>query len=165
MSWSDEIVGTFEVQLVEKYSDRGGVEHPFGERVAGMLLYSADGSMAAVVGRADLPSLDMDLLAGTVAASERELAYAFRSAYGFAGTFDVVGGAVHHRILVSTVPNWVGTEQVRPYTLEGDVLTLRPPNWRVVARRVSSAGPSGPASGPALGGPSGPSGPSGGDRL
>ena len=124
------------VDLVEKYTDEGGVEYPFGERVAGMLLYSADGAMAAVVGRADQPILKMDLLAGTVAASDRELAGAFRSAYGFAGTFEVEGERIRHRISVSTMPNWVGTEQERPYTIEGEVLTLRPPGWRVVAHRA-----------------------------
>jgi Lipocalin-like domain len=132
-----DIVGTYVVQLVEKYTDDGAVEHPFGEPVAGMLLYGADGAMAAIVGRADQPVLDMDLLAGTVAASDRELAGAFRAAYGFAGTFEVEGGTVRHRVLVSTVPNWVGTDQVRPYTIDGDQLTLRPPGWRVVARRAN----------------------------
>jgi Lipocalin-like domain len=139
------IVGTYVVHLVEKYNDDGTVEFPFGERATGMLLYAADGAMAAVVGRSDQPALEMDLLAGTVKASESELAVAFRSAYGFAGTFVVDGDVVRHRILVSTVPNWVGTDQVRPYTMEGDLLTLRPPGWRVVARRTdSSAGESRP---------------------
>jgi hypothetical protein len=130
------IVGTYVVHLVEKYNDDGAVEFPFGERAAGMLLYAPDGAMAAVVGRSDQPPLEMDLLAGTVEAADRDLAAAFRSAYGFAGTFVVEGDIVHHHILVSTVPNWVGTEQVRPYTIDGDMLTLRPPGWRVVARRT-----------------------------
>jgi hypothetical protein len=132
-----DIVGTYVVQLVEKYTDDGAVEHPFGEPAAGMLLYGADGAMAAIVGRADQPVLDMDLLAGTVAASDRQLAGAFRAAYGFAGTFEVEGDTVRHRVLVSTVPNWVGTVQVRPYTIDGEELTLRPPGWRVVAHRAS----------------------------
>jgi hypothetical protein len=130
------IVGTYVVHLVEKYREDGTVEFPFGERATGMLMYTADGAMAAVVGRSDQPALEMDLLAGTVEASERELAAAFRSAYGFAGTFVVEGDIVRHRILVSTVPNWVGTDQVRPYSIEGETLTLRPPGWRVVARRA-----------------------------
>jgi Lipocalin-like domain len=135
-SAADEIVGTYLVQLVEKYRDDGAAERPFGERATGMLLYGPDGAMAAIVGRSDQPALDMDLLAGTVAASDRQLAGAFRSAYGFAGTFEVEGETVRHHILVSTVPNWVGTDQVRPYTIEGEMLTLRPPGWRVVARRA-----------------------------
>jgi hypothetical protein len=132
------IVGTYMVHLVEKYSEDGTVEFPFGERATGMLLYAADGAMAAVVGRSDQPALEMDLLAGTVAASESELALAFRSAYGFAGTFAVEGDVVRHHILVSTVPNWVGTDQVRPFSIQGETLTLRPPGWRVVARRADS---------------------------
>jgi Lipocalin-like domain len=132
------IVGTYMVHLVEKYGEDGTVEFPFGERATGMLLYAADGAMAAVVGRSDQPSLEMDLLAGSVEASDGELAAAFRSAYGFAGTFVVEGEIVRHHILVSTVPNWVGTDQVRPYSIEGDTLTLRPPGWRVVAHRADS---------------------------
>ncbi len=133
------IVGTYVVHLVEKYCEDGTVEFPFGERATGMLLYAADGAMAAVVGRSDQPSLEMDLLAGTVKASDSELAAAFRSAYGFAGTFVVEGEIVRHHILVSTVPNWVGTDQVRPYSIEGDMLMLRPPGWRVVAHRADSS--------------------------
>jgi Lipocalin-like domain len=132
------IVGTYVVHLVEKYGEDGTVEFPFGEPATGMLLYAADGAMAAVVGRSDQPSLEMDLLAGSVQASDGELAAAFRSAYGFAGTFVVEGEIVRHHILVSTVPNWVGTDQVRPYSIEGDTLTLRPPGWRVVAHRADS---------------------------
>jgi hypothetical protein len=133
------IVGTYVVQLVEKYGEDGTVEFPFGERASGMLLYTADGAMAAVVGRSDQPILEMDLLAGTVKASESELAAAFSSAYGFAGTYVVEGEIVRHHILASTVPNWVGTVQVRPYSIEGEKLTLRPPGWRVVARLLRPA--------------------------
>jgi Lipocalin-like domain len=129
------IVGTYLVHLIEKFNDDGTVAFPFGQRPSGMLLYAPDGAMAAVVGRSDQAALEMDLLAGSVKASDRDLATAFRSAYGFAGTFVVEGDIVRHRILVSTVPNWVGTDQVRPYAVEGDMLTLRPPGWRVVARR------------------------------
>jgi len=140
------IVGTYVVHRVEKYNDDGTVEFPFGEPAAGLLLYAADGDMAAVVGRSDRPALAMDLLAGTVEAPDRELAAAFRSAYGFAGTFVVEGDIVRHRIIASTVPNWVGTDQVRPYALEGEMLTLRPPGWRVLARRTDlpAAGRGGP---------------------
>lgn len=130
-----DLAGTYLVEVVEQET-ADGVRHPFGEKVAGMLLYGADGSMAAVVGAADRPSLDMDLLAATAGASDREMAEAFRSSYGFAGSYEIVDGAVHHHIAVSTVPNWVGTDQIRPFSLAGDQLILRPPGWRVVARRA-----------------------------
>lgn len=137
-----DIAGTYQVEVVEKYAASGEVQYPFGAQVSGMLLYGSDGAMAAVVGRADQPALDMDLLAGTVAATESDQAEAFRAAYGFAGTYRIAGDIVHHRILVSTVPNWVGTEQLRPFELEAGVLTLRPPGWRVIARRLPPGGQS-----------------------
>lgn len=130
------LAGTYRVEVVEQET-AAGVRHPFGQKVAGMLLYGTDGSMAAVVGAGERPPLDMDLLAATVSAAEHDLAVAFQSAYGFAGTYEIVGDAVHHHIAVSTVPNWAGTDQVRPFVLAGDELTLRPPGWRVVGRRVA----------------------------
>ena len=128
------IAGSYRVESVERY-DQGSVRRPFGERPEGMLLYGTDGAMAAVVGAGGRPHLEMDLLADSGGASEADLAAAFRSAYGFAGTYEVEGDVVRHRIDVSTMPNWVGTEQVRPFELSDETLTLYPPGWRLVARR------------------------------
>ena len=94
---------------------------------------------AAVVATSGRQALAMDLLTETMAATDSELAAAYLSAYGFAGTYEVVGEVVHHRILVSTVANWVGTEQIRPFSFDGGVLVLRPPGWRVVAYRCAPA--------------------------
>ncbi len=129
-----DIAGSYRVESVERY-DEGTVRHPFGEHPEGMLLYGRDGAMAAVVGAGGRPRVEMDLLAESGGASDADLAAAFRSAYGFAGTYEVDGDVVRHRIGVSTMPNWVGTEQVRPFELQGDTLTLYPPGWRLVARR------------------------------
>jgi len=129
-----DIAGSYRVESVERYED-GAVRHPFGERPEGMLLYGSDGAMAAVVGAGGRPHVEMDLLSESGGASDADLAAAFRSAYGFAGTYEVDGDVVRHRIGVSTMPNWVGTEQVRPFELRGDTLTLYPPGWRLVARR------------------------------
>jgi len=134
-----DIVGSYRVTTVERRTPEGELRHPFGVHPDGVLVYGADGMTAAVVGASGREVLAMDLLDESVGATADELAGAFRSAYGFAGTYEVVGEAVHHRILVSTVANWVGTEQVRPFSIDGDALTLRPPGWRVVAYRCSPA--------------------------
>lgn len=129
------LVGSYRVVLVEQTTPEGELRRPFGDEPAGYLLYGADSMMAALVGAADRPVLALDLLAGTVSAGDSELADAFRSASAFVGTYEVTGATIVHRILASTVANWVGTEQVRPFELDRDELTLRPPGWRVVGRR------------------------------
>jgi Lipocalin-like domain len=128
------LVGSYRVSSVEHFSDDGTL-YPFGHDPQGFLMYSAEGLMTAVLMASDRPTLAMDLLEGTSTATDAETADAFRSAYGFAGTFEVAASEVTHLILVSTVPNWVGTTQVRPFELTGDLLTLYPPNWRLQARR------------------------------
>ena len=134
------IVGSYRVVSVERTLEDGTVVEPFGPAPDGLLLYGADGMTAAVVGASGRPQLDLDLIANQISASEADQAAAFRSAHGFAGTYEVADGVVIHRILVATVQNWVGTAQHRPYELDGDQLTLRPPGWRVVARRIRSTG-------------------------
>ncbi len=130
------IVGSYRVESVERTLDDGTVTEPFGPDPVGLLIYGADGMTTAIVGASGRPLLDLDLIANRVTASDADQAAAFRSAHGFAGSYEVTDGAVVHRIQVSTVENWVGTEQVRPYTLDGDILTLRPPGWKLTARRT-----------------------------
>jgi len=91
--------------------------------------------MSAVLMSAGRPNLAMDLLAGTSTATDAEVVAAFHSGYGFAGTYVVEGSVITHQLLVCTVPNWVGTAQVRPFELEDDMLSLYPPDWRLRARR------------------------------
>jgi Lipocalin-like domain len=128
------LVGNYQVSSVEHFSDQGTL-HPFGHDPQGFLMYSAEGLMSAVLMASDRPNLAMDLLQGTSTATDAETAAAFRSGYGFAGTYEITGSEITHSLLVSTMPNWVGTTQVRPFELEGDLLTLYPPNWRLRARR------------------------------
>jgi hypothetical protein len=133
----DQITGTYRVLSIERETADGTVT-PLGDHPDGLLIYGPDGAMTAVVSAADRPLLDLDLLTGERGATEAERAAAFDSASAFAGHYIVVGGTeIHHHIAVSTVPNWVGTVQVRPFELDGDRLVLRPPGMKLTARRWS----------------------------
>ncbi len=134
------VVGDWKVTSVEHYTDAGTL-YPFGDDPQGFLMYSAEGLMSAVLMAAGRPNLAMDLLLGTSTATAAETVAAFHSAYGFAGTYVVEGSVITHQLLVSTVQNWVGTSQVRPFELEGDVVSLYPPNWRLQARRWPGGDP------------------------
>ena len=132
------LVGSWRVITVERTTESGEVVEPFGSDPDGILIYGADGMTTAVVGASGRPSLDLDLIEARVTAPDADLAEAFRTASGFAVSYEIDGDVVVHRILVSTVPNWVGTEQVRPFAIDGELLTLRPPGWRLVARRLET---------------------------
>jgi hypothetical protein len=132
------VVGSWKVTSVEHFTDDGTL-HPFGDDPQGFLMYSAEGLMSAVLMAAGRPNLAMDLLLGSSTATPEETVAAFHSAYGFAGTYVVEGSVITHQLLVSTVQNWVGTSQVRPFELEDDVVSLYPPNWRLRARRWPGA--------------------------
>ena len=132
------VVGNYKVTTVEHFTDEGTL-HPFGPDPQGFLMYSAEGLMTAVLMASGRPNLAMDLLLGTSTATDAETVAAFHSAYGFAGTYEIEGSVITHQLLVSTVQNWVGTSQVRPFELEGDVLALYPPSWCLRARRWPGA--------------------------
>jgi hypothetical protein len=136
---TESVVGNYTVTSVEHFTDDGTL-YPFGDDPQGFLMYSADGLMSAVLMAAGRPNLAMDLLLGTSTATDAETVAAFHSAYGFAGTYVIEGTVITHQLLVSTVQNWVGTSQVRPFELEDDVLSLYPPGWRLRARRWPGTG-------------------------
>ena len=48
---------------------------------------------------------------------------------GYAGryTIDADAGRVIHHVEAAFLPDWVGTDMIREYRFEDDILTLRPP--------------------------------------
>ncbi len=121
MSAEELLVGTWRVLAMEHYTDDGEVGRPFGNAPAGLIIYTAERYMTAVLMRPDRPQFAVnDILAGT--ADER--ASAFLSANAFAGRWEEV---VHH-LEVCTFPNWVGTQQRRRFSVSSAELTLYPPS-------------------------------------
>lgn len=92
----------------------------------GLLTYSSDGTMVAVMGRGGRPPFASDdVTGGTV----EERAAAFASCIAYGGSFQVDGDQVTHRVEVSLFPNWIGTEQRRRWEVsaDGELLTLTSP--------------------------------------
>lgn len=102
--------------LVEWTSSRDGeVAHPHGADGLGTLVYSPDGFVSAHLARAD----------------------GFSDALSYCGTWELRGDEVVHRVLVSTVPAFVGTDLVRSVSWEGPDLVLTTPprdGWVSVLR-------------------------------
>lgn len=104
-----------------EYPATGRVTQPFGAAPEGLLLYSVDGHMSAVMqrpGRARLSRADPN------AVDDAEKAAAFAGYLHYAGTWSVADGCVVHAVEWAMNPNLIGTRQVRRVALAGDRLEL-----------------------------------------
>jgi len=102
----------------------GGESLPYGEHPAGMLMYDDDGNMSVTLMRAFRRSF---ATTDAMQATEEEIAAAWREFDAYSGTYtlDTGKGTVTHHVREAKFPNWIGTDQLRHYTLEGNRLILR----------------------------------------
>lgn len=105
------------------YGDGRPPSYPYGDDASGLLVYSDDGHMSAVIARAGRGRLSS---ASVRSAPEGERLAAFESYFHYAGRYTInhQAGAVTHHVTHALNPNFVGSKQVRDMALEGDLLTL-----------------------------------------
>jgi len=104
-----------------EYPHRGRVTQPFGPTPEGLLLYTPDGYLSAVMQRPARPRLSR---ADPHAVSDAEKAAAFAGYLHYAGTWSVRDGCVEHAVDIAMNPNLIDTRQVRRIALNGDALEL-----------------------------------------
>lgn len=97
-----------------------------GDAPEGLLVYSGDGTMIALMAQAERARIASDDMTG---GTEAERAQAFESFVAYGGSFEVDGNVVSHQVEMSQFPNWVGTVQRRRWELdpEARLLTLTSP--------------------------------------
>jgi len=122
------LVGAWRLVSIEERDAEGKLVVPldYGAEPIGMLIYTATGQMSAQAmrrGRTPLPSDDVHL------APPEQAKEALVSYNAYFGTFEVRPreGLVIHHVEGSMIPNWIGGEQRRHFTLNGDRLILEPP--------------------------------------
>lgn len=98
--------------------------HPFGEAARGLLVYSPDGWMSAVLSRADRAPLGVDRLESSWRATPAAKAAAFDGYLSYGGTWRLMGDTVVHSVTLAQTPELVGQDNRRCARLEGDTLTL-----------------------------------------
>ena len=122
----DALLGTWKLESWTA-EDRDGIEtRPFGFETAGTLTYSHGHRVSVQIMRTGRDRFEDDsALGGTSAEAEA----AYRGFLAYAGTYEVdtEGETVTHRVETSSFPNWEGSEQVRHFKLEGDVLEMSTP--------------------------------------
>ena len=124
MPQEDDLVGTW--KLVSAWSKRpnGELVGLYGEHPIGFLTYTKEGRMAVIISDSDRASLSTE---DDLVAPNAERAAAFSTFGAYAGTFRIEADRVIHHVEISSLQNWVGTDQVRWMKLEGNRLVLWPP--------------------------------------
>ena len=138
-----DFIGTWKLVDYSFLHEDGTVEKPWGDRVVGYLLYSAEGYMSGNLS----PAGRRHNVESTDAKQTRRK----RDYIAYAGPYTVEGDTITHHVEVSLFPNWLGTAQVRYHRLAGNRLILRTPpipsgdgvvavqlTWEKVTRQVAT---------------------------
>jgi Lipocalin-like domain len=98
-------------------------QHPFGLNPEGLLIYTADGFVSALLMAPGRPNLSGD---GLRDGTPDQYAASGRGFIGYSGVYDVDEdrAVVTHEPFVAFAPNMIGTGQKRLVELNGDVLVL-----------------------------------------
>jgi len=117
----EQLLGTWKLLSNTLVDLDGNTRHPLGDKPRGYLTLTPEGRFVAI------------LAAGTRKAgpTEAELAALQRSFVGYTGRFtleptadDPSGWTLRNRVEVAWNEAWVGTEQIRYLSLDGDTLTI-----------------------------------------
>jgi Lipocalin-like domain len=131
----DALVGTWRLVSYEGRAADGHVTLDYGPTPQGRLMYDSGGRVSIHLMRPDRSRFSSgDFLRAT----PEELREAFDGYFGYYGryTVDEKAGAVTHHVEGAAYPNYIGTDQRRLFTLEGDRLTLRTPPERAAGADV-----------------------------
>jgi hypothetical protein len=118
------VVGTWKLlSWVSEDAESGKLTHVFGERPNGHLIYTAGGRMIVNLSADGRQPLSGDRF--STPADER--AQAFSTGIAYSGTYDLTPEGIMHHVEVATFQNWVGTEQFRYVTVDGDTMNVKTP--------------------------------------
>jgi len=120
---NEKLVGTWKLVSAKITTDKGELRDSWGPNPEGLLMYTADGRMSAILtlsGRKPLSVSDF------ISAPVPERAEAFASMTAYAGRYTFSGDKVVHHVEVASMPNDVGANMERVVVhLDADHLVLR----------------------------------------
>ena len=109
----NELIGTWELVEWDCTLDGRYHNHPFGQDARGRLMYTVEGTMMAILMRANRPNFQTPSLS---LGSAEEKSNAINGYVSYSGTFYTEDNLVTHRVQFSLLPNWIGTDLVREMT-------------------------------------------------
>jgi hypothetical protein len=118
-----DLIGTWDLVSLFGESTDGETWHIYGENPAGMLIYTAERTMTAVLMKQGRPQFT----GGPDSPTAKELGEAFFGFDAYCGTYtlDPDQNKITHHVLASRLPAWEGSEQVRHFDLHQDTLRIR----------------------------------------
>jgi Lipocalin-like domain len=118
---TEKLVGSWKLISVSSKKRDGSNHSPYGPSPTGVLTYSGDGRMSALIsfdGRKPLP-----FGGGT----PEDQAEAFRTFLGYAGSYRLDGDKVIHRVEVSSIQSLVDKDLIRTVKFDADRIVLTTP--------------------------------------
>ena len=136
----EQIVGVWSLVSFVDQNQNGNTFYPLGEDAMGFIMYHPEGYMSAQLmkqGRAPYQSEDM--IKGTT----EEMAGAAHGYMAYAGKYDVneEERTLIHHMEVSMNSTWLGQQQPRIASIEGDILTIHHgliPNIKLIWKRLKA---------------------------
>ena len=128
-STSHALVGSWRLVSSEGHSSDGGIEHDQGETPTGRAMFDANGRLSLHLTRPNRSNwASGDFLQPT----QDECLDTARDYFGYFGSYSVDddAGVVTFHVEGAAYPNYVGTDQKRFFTIEGNRLILRTPPER-----------------------------------
>lgn len=119
-----DLVGTW--RLVEYWDapDGGQKQYPFGEHPLGFFVYDRAGNVLIQIARNPQPSRVSQEQRARLGATELVAMIEGYVAYFGTYTIDAARGVVIHHVTADVRREYTGTDQPRPFRLDGDVLTI-----------------------------------------
>jgi hypothetical protein len=117
------VMGMWKLISFEAQYDDGTLTYPFGKDVGGLIMIDARGYFSVHVLDMKRPSFKIpDPRGGTT----EEVKTAFENYIGYYGTFDLdeTKGVIIFHVKGAWLPNWIGSDQIRYCTLNGNRLTI-----------------------------------------
>ena len=110
------------------YADGRPPEYPLGADATGLLMYTSDAHVSALLMRKVRPA--------TAPANPAEAAAAYADSFAYSGRYTVRDGTAYHAIEVSTNPALIGITSTRYIELAGDRLILSGPDFSAGSPRT-----------------------------
>ena len=119
---ADQLVGTWSLVRATSTTAAGERnENPYGLSPSGLLTYSLDGRVTAMISYGGRKPL-------SIGAGAEEKAEAFKTFLSYAGRYTVSGDKVTHHIEIASIQNYVGRDLVRTVKFENDrIILVTPP--------------------------------------
>ncbi len=120
LAQENPLIGTWKLKaVVHELTATGERKDQFGASPFGFINYAPDGRMYVIGVRSERTK------PAAAAPTPEEATKLYQSMFAYVGTYTLEPGKVVHHIDVSWNQGWTGTDQVRFYKLDGNVLTIK----------------------------------------